>query len=332
MKRTRIPREVREVSPSKLDGATRWLIAGMVVLLMAVVGLGMTDQPDNQFVGLESADEFGNPVSADLSYDISALGWASWVLIGGVILFVIAYPKGIIKKKHKPTVKMISYMLIIVGIVFVLVMPLLASMMVGVGYQADFTVDITQQTDTGKWDDNIYTDVDLWATGEGSCNNLQKICTVLVSATMSPSMNPSNNTVAPDEVLLSFNVKRNDDNPDIPNDEDYANLYIQFTSSVPVMTNSSSGDSAYMFKQDSYGQFYIWIYDQDDTSRLISPGEKVSLGLFQPSDSDADLRFGFVLEPEAWGYDPFDVGATWQVGLIVGNVHITINLQLYAQS
>lgn len=235
-------------------------------------------------------------------------GPVGWLILAfalfGIGLAIVKIPKA-------ATTRNIIAVLSVVGILFV----------AGIGYAApmfmapddkvfvdSYEVQMTEDNTAGSWADYLgTTDADLWAAAEGDCNNAIHQCTVLVTATR---VSTAINTIAPDEVLIPFKVTRNSNNPDVPDDEDFAAPTVRFSYAHATWTNSTSGDTFDAIYKDANSNYIVAI-EQGLTAGAegLASGETKTLDIMQPGDS-LTYYLNFKLNPVGFGADGQTAGVS----------------------
>lgn len=233
------------------------------------------------------------------------VGWLI-LLFGflGIGLAIVKIPKA-------ATTRNIIAVLSIVGILFT----------AGIGYGAplfmarddgvfteSYEVQMTEDNTAASWADYLgTTDDDLWAAAEGDCNNAIHQCVVLCATTR---VGTAVNTVVPDEGLIAFKITRNSNNPDVPDDEDFAAPTVRFSYAHATWTNSTTGDTYSAIYKDANSNYIVYI-EQGVTAggEGLASGETKTLDIMQPGDS-LMYYIGFKLNPVGFGADGQTAGVS----------------------
>ena len=233
--------------------------------------------------------------------DILGYAWEIVALAVGVLLVVLAYFKIPRSDKTRKTMKTLGVFLVIIGIMFMFIMPWIGLQGVtGPGaYTGTFSIQISADNTAGNWDDTIVADVDLWAAGESDCNPVTLTCTVLITATQ---VNTAINTIAPDEALINIEVARTDNNPNVDDADDFVNFWITAPGSIPYWTNTTDYTTFDTIGSDTNGRYYMYVDDEGGDAFWIAPGETLSGAWMQPGDTET-VAIGVKLLAPGYGAD-----------------------------
>ncbi len=225
--------------------------------------------------------------------------------LGLLVTFILKMPKS---ETARATAKLLS----VIGVGFILIAGYAAPMVWADDDKDIFTesyeVQMTEDNTAASWADYLGTvDADLWAAAEGDCNNALHQCAVLCATTRVGS---AVNTVVPDEALIAFKVTRNSNNPNVPDDEDFAAPTVRFSYAHASWTNSTTGDTYSAIYKDANANYIVYI-EQGLTAggEGLASGETKTLDSMQPGDS---LRYyiGFKLNPVGFGADGQTAGVS----------------------
>lgn len=246
-------------------------------------------------------------------------GWGTLFLALGAIGLFMTY---LLKMPKSDTTRQTVKTLSIVGVGFVLIVgyasPLFFAPADDKVFVESYEVQMTEDNTAASWSDYLGTvDADLWAAGEGDCNNANHICIALMTCTR---VGGGANTVAPDEVLIKFKVTRNSDNPYVDYEDDYTYPTIRFSYAHATWTNSTDGSTYDAVYKDANSNYIVYI-EQGVTAGgegLVSGETKVLDGM-QPGDS-LDYYLGFKINPVGFGADgqTADVSSLTLTGEIAG--------------
>jgi len=264
------------------------------------------------------------------------MGWESWTIIAFVfVIFIIGWLAKAMLGGRRGSKAFTIF------VVFGLVVATFGAHAILAGMMAPpeptvttpgvFDFNIAPDNTAANWDDNIVSDVDLWDSSESDCNPVTGVCTVIMALTRGGS-GDTGNTIAPDEALVDLNPTRIDNDPEIPDNEDYASLDITLTSAIPVLENTTTGDDRYLLGRDSDGRFYVYLDDEGNTAHWMKVGQTISAGIFQPSESQSTVRIGIKLNPAAFA-DNYGIGDSWQLTFdLNGNMTLTIIVSINSVS
>ncbi|MHA2431737.1 MAG: hypothetical protein ACXADO_00725 [Candidatus Thorarchaeota archaeon] len=236
-------------------------------------------------------------------------GWGTLILALSIIGLFMAY---LLKMPKSTTTRGTVKTLSIVGVGFVLLVGYAAPMVWGppgpITFVDSYEVQMTEDNTAASWADYLGTaDADLWAAAEGDCNNALHQCTVLVTATR---VGTGINTMAPDESLQAFKITRNSNNPDVPDDEDFAAPNVRLSYAHASWTNSTSGDTFDAIYKDANANYIVYI-EQGVTAggEGLASGETKTLDIMQPGDS-LTYYIGIKYNPVGFGADGQTAGVS----------------------
>jgi hypothetical protein len=130
--------------------------------------------------------------------------------------------------------------------------------------------------------------------------------------------------------LVDINVIRTDNNPDVPDADDFQTLYMTAPSVIPTWTNTTNFDEFSVLASDVNGRFYMYADDEGGDGHFIAPGETLPVAFMQPADSEI-VRFGFQLNPVGYGADGQTAGISgYTLTWIVGGYSIDVYVQVDA--
>jgi len=246
-------------------------------------------------------------------------GWGTLILVLGVLGLLMTY---LLKMPKSTSTRGTMKTMSILGVGFILLVGYAAPMAwpapdVGV-FVESYEVQMTEDNTAASWADYLgTTDADLWAAGEGDCNNAIHKCTALMTITR---VGGGANTAAPDEILIAFKITRNSDNPNVDYEDDYSYPTIRLSYAHATWTNSTDGSTYDAVYKDANSNYIVYI-EQGLTAGgegLVS-GESKVLDAMQPGDS-LTYYLGIKLNPVGFGADgqTADVSSLTLTGEIAG--------------